>query len=158
MSLVITCLSLIFDIIGQATAAVTINPSEIAQVCAGDTLEFTCNITGTFLEWRYPLISSSSGQFQYGIEASDSAEAYKHHLVDSSTINITFSRISAKGSPVSSRLLISPVIESHNGTEVTCVDMSSSPAMESSTTIIVIENIESCQQTIAIFTMAEYCK
>ena len=115
-----------------------LTPSEIAQVCAGDQLEFTCNITGTRLEWRLPLIGSGRRPYFYSISASDSAEAQKHFLMDNSTVNITFSRISAEGSPVSSRLLISPVTESHNETEVTCVDVSSSPAMESSTTIVVI--------------------
>ena len=118
-----------------------INPSEIAQVCVGDQLEFTCNITGTLLEWHYPLISSGRRHF-YSISASDSAEAQKYYLIDNSTVNIIFLRISAEGSPVSSRLLISPVTESHNGTEVTCVDVSSSPIMESSTTIIIIFNCQ----------------
>ena len=114
-----------------------LTPSEIAQVCAGDNLGFICNITGTFLEWRFPLISSGRRHF-YSILASDSSEAQKHLLIDNSTVNITFSRISAEDSPVSSRLLISPVTESHNGTEVTCVDLSSSSVMESSTTIVII--------------------
>ena len=114
-----------------------LTPSEIAQVCAGDELEFTCNITGILLEWHIPLISSGRGFF-YAISASDSAEAHQHHALDNSTVNIIFSRISAEDSPVSSRLLISPVTESHNGTEVTCVDLSSSSVMESSTTIVVI--------------------
>ena len=145
--------NLLVFIIGQATAAVTISPLRIAQVCVGDKLEFTCNITGTLLEWYFPLVENRRRPF-YGVSASDSAEAYHRHVLDNSTINITFSRISAEGSPVSSRLLISPVTGSHNGTEVTCVEVNSS-IMES-TTIIVIENIEPCQRT--IFTMAEYCK
>ena len=123
----------------ESSGAVMLSPSRRAQVCAGDNLEFTCNITGTLLVWNFPLIGSSRRQFQYGISASDPAEAYKHHLVDNSTININISKNSAEDSPVSSRLLISPVTESHNGTEVTCVDLSSSPAMESSTTIVVID-------------------
>jgi hypothetical protein len=109
-------------------------------VCAGENLEFTCNITGTLLEWRFPVVSSSRRQFPYGISASDSAEMYKHQAIDNSTINITISRISAQDSPVSSRLLISPITESHNGTEVTCVDVSSSPTVESSTIIIIIND------------------
>ena len=147
---------LITFIIGQATAAVTINPSEIAQVCVGDKLEFTCNITGTLLEWRVPLIGNNGRQVLRGISASNSAETYQRQLIDNSTVNITFSRISAEDSPVSSRLLISPVTESHNGTEVTCVEVNSL-ALES-TTIIIIENIEPCQRNTAIFTMAKYCK
>ena len=143
-------------IVGQATAAVTISPSEIAQVCVGDNLDFTCNITGTPLEWHFPLISSGRRTF-HSISASDSSEAHQRHVLDNSTVNITISRISAEGSPVSSRLLISPVTESHNGTEVTCVDVISSPIMESSTTIIIFN--EPCQMNYTtIFTMAKYCK
>jgi hypothetical protein len=133
---------------------VVINPSEIAQVCAGDNLEFACNITGTLLEWRFPLISSRRRYFMHGISADDSAEGYKYQVIDNSITNIIISRISAEDSPVSSRLLISPVTESHNGTEVTCTDVSSSPTVESSMIIVAIDNC----QTNHTFTMAEYCK
>jgi hypothetical protein len=109
-------------------------------VCVGDNLEFICDITGTLLEWRFPLIENRGRQSFHGILASDSAEAYKRQVIDNSTINITISRISAEDSPVSSRLLISPVTESHNGTEVTCTDVISSQIMESSTTIIIINS------------------
>jgi hypothetical protein len=148
-------------IVGQATAAVTIIPSEIAQVCVGDNVEFICNITGTLLEWHFPLVENRGRQGFHGVLASDSAEAYKRQVIDNSTINITISRISAEDSPVSSRLLISPVSESHNGTEVTCEDLSSSPTDESSTTIVAIDNIEPCQMNqlqTTIFAMTEYCK
>ena len=119
-------------------------------MCVGDVLEFACNITGTLLEWHIPLIGSSH-RFQYGISASDSAEAHNYQLIDNSTINIIISIISAEDSPVSSTLLISPVTESHSGTEVFCVDLNSSPTMESSTTIIILNDN-------TVFTVAEYCK
>ena len=114
--------------------------ADMVQVCVGDVLEFTCNITGTLLQWHIPLIGSSH-RFQYGISASDSAsaEAHNYQLIDNSTINTIISIISAEDSPVSSTLLISPVTESHNGTEMICVDLNSSPTMESSTTIIIFE-------------------
>ena len=41
------------------SGAVVLSPSVIAQVCVGHILEFTCNITGTLLEWTIPLIGSS---------------------------------------------------------------------------------------------------
>ena len=114
-------------------------------------LEINLNLlTGTLLEWSFPLIGSSSGQFQYGISASDPDEA-KYHLVDNSTININISKNSTEDSPVSSRLLISPVTESHNGTEITCVDMSSSPVMESSKTIVVIGQVQGTHIAIQTF-------
>ena len=117
------------------SGAVILSPSEIVQVCVGDVLEFTCNVTGTILEWTIPLIGSSH-RFQYGISASDSAEAYQ--LTDNSTINIIISKVSAEDSTLSSRLLISPATESHNGTEVTCEDVSSS--VTESTIIIIFIN------------------
>ena len=109
----------------------------MVQVCVGDTLEFTCNTTGTLLQRYFPLIGSSQ-RFRYGISARDSTEAHNHQLTDNSTINIIISRISAENDPVSSRLLISPATESHNGTEVTCEDVSSS--VTESTTIIIFAN------------------
>jgi hypothetical protein len=144
----------------ESSGAVTLSPSMMTQVCAGDNLEFTCDITGTLLEWRFPLIGNRGRQAFHGILASDSSEAYKHQVIDNSTINITISRISAEDNPVSSRLLISPTTESHNGTEVTCVDVNSSPTVESSTTIVIFNmNIEPCQMNYtAIFAQAKYCK
>jgi hypothetical protein len=117
---------LINDYESIVSGTVILSPSRIAQVCVGDNLEFTCSITGTFLEWLFPLIENRGRQSFHGISASDSAEAYKRQLIDNSTVNISISRISAEDSPVSSRLLISPATESHNGTEVTCVDVTSS--------------------------------
>ena len=124
--------------------AVTLSPSDMVQVCVGDVFEFACNITGTLLEWHIPLIGSSH-RFQYGISASDSAEVHNYQLIDNSTINIIISIISDEDSPVSLTLLISPVTESHNGTEMICVDLNSSPIMESSTTIIIFERQYSLQ-------------
>ena len=85
-------------------------------------------------------LGSSSDRFQYGISTSDSAETHNHQLTDNATINIIISRISlaAEDSPVSSRLLISPATETHNGTEVTYEDVSLS--VTESTTIIIYIN------------------
>jgi hypothetical protein len=54
--------------------------------------------------------------------------------------NYDFTRTSAEGSPVSSRLLISGVVSSHNGTEVTCSDVTSQTEDMASTTIVVIDH------------------
>ena len=88
-------------------------------MCKGDNLELTCNITGTLLEWRFPLIGSSYTSFStYAIQSSGPADVQTFPLtVDNLTILYTISRSSAEGSPVSSRLLISAVTDSHNGTE-----------------------------------------
>ena len=119
------------------SGAIVLFPSVIAQVCVCHILEFTCNITGTLLEWTIPLIGSSH-RFRYGISTSDSTETHNHQLTDNSTISIIISRISAEDSPVSSRLLISPATETHNDTEVTCEDVSSS--VTESTTVIIFIN------------------
>ena len=117
------------------------SPSERAQVCKGDYLELTCNITGTLQAWTFPLIGNSYRPFTYAIQASGPAEVQTFPLtVDNLTIIYTISRSSAEGSPVSSRLLISAVSDSHNGTEISCSDVNSQT--ESSTTIFVIDPIQ----------------
>lgn len=115
------------------SGTVTLSPSEIAQVCVGNNLEFTCNITGRVLEWHFPLIMDSFRPFTHGIAASGSAEAQTLRVLDNSTTYI-LTRSSSENSPVSSKLQISTVRDSHNGTIVTCLDVNS--ATESSTTIV----------------------
>ena len=114
----------------------TLSPSEIAQVCVGDDLRFTCNVTGIVLEWTFPKLMSHR-RFEEGIVAQGPAEDQTSELIDN---NITYrlSRTSAEGSPVSSTLIVSPVSDSHNGTEITCVDVESPTSESSSATIVII--------------------
>ena len=76
----ILSLLLTLDCENLISGSVILSPSEIVPVCGGDVLKFTCNITGTILEWNVPLIGSGH-RFRYGISASDSAEAYNHQLM-----------------------------------------------------------------------------
>ena len=110
-----------------------INPSETAQVCVKQEFEFTCNVTGTFLEWSFPAINAMAlRQFTRGITAEGPAEMHMFQLIENST-TYSITRTSAGGSPVSSRLLISGISYSHNGTEITCSDVGTT---ESASTII----------------------
>ena len=122
----------------SVSGAVTLSPSEIAQVCVGDDLEFTCNITGIVLEWTFPKLMSQR-LFHNGIVAQGSAEDQTSELIDSNT-TYRLSRTSAEGSPVSSMLIVSPVSDGHNGTDITCVDVESPTLESSSTTIVVIDS------------------
>ena len=77
-----------------------LSPSERAQVCKGDYLELTCNITGTLQAWTFPLIGNSYRPFTYAIQASGPAEVQTFPLtVNNLTIIYTLSRSSAEGSP-----------------------------------------------------------
>ena len=119
-----------------------LSPSGIvAQGCEGEELEFTCNVTGMLLEWSLPIVVEGHAlrRFSRAITAEGSAEAQIFQLMDNAT-TYTFTRTSAEDSPVSSALLISVVGNSHNGTEITCLDVSSQPEDMASTTIVVIES------------------
>ena len=108
----------------------------------GEELEFTCNVTGVLLEWSFPIVIDHEAQarlFSRAITAEGPAEAQIFQLTDNAT-TYSFTRTSAEGSPVSSTLLITVVGNSHNGTEITCLDVSSQPEEMASTTIVVIDN------------------
>ena len=119
-----------------------LSPSVIvAQGCVGEGLEFTCNVTGMLLEWSLPIVveGHASRRFRRAIAAEGPAEAQTFQLMDNAT-TYKFTRTSADDSPVSSTLLITAVANSHNGTEITCLDVSSQPEDMVSTTIVVIDS------------------
>ena len=101
-------------------------------------LEFTCSVTGIILEWSFPCVGEpqASKPHTQAITAEGSAEAQAHQLIGNST-TYQFTRTSAEGSPVSSWLLISAVSNSHNGTAITCSDVTTETA---STTIVIIDS------------------
>ena len=110
-----------------ALGAVTISPSGTASACRGDQLELTCDITGRFLEWSFPLIP----------EGDTTARRYARVLnpnsptsaLEVNSITFTFSIIYAgpgDSLPLTSRLLISQVSDGLNGTEVNCTDVRTS--------------------------------
>ena len=127
--------------------AVMLSPSEIAEAHIGESLVFTCSVTGIILEWSFSLLSEPQPLISYliytfAIIAEGPAEAQTFQWVDNSTI-YQFTRTSAEGSPVSSRLIISAVSTSHNGIKMNCSDVSST---ETASTTIVVHSIDNQSQ------------
>ena len=123
-------------------------------MCIGYDLEFTCNVTGTFLEWSVPLINKnlmSLRLFTRGITAEGLAETQTFQLIDNST-TYSFTRISTEGGPVSSRLLISAISYNQNSTEITCSDVGTTES--ASTTIVIIDS--QIQGTIIMYIVCSY--
>ena len=118
------------------TGAVTISPSGVVTVCNGDELELTCAITesGGFaiLAWNVIVISENPANhinYTHAISPSTPSNQTIHRMVNST--NITFSRISVQNSfPLMSRLLMNPVSNHLNGTQMNCLNSltSESPA------------------------------
>ena len=123
----------------KSGAAVTISPHGTAPVCSRNQLELSCNTTGSPLEWRFrltPQNSTTATEYPRVITASGQPNDKTTQLVLNS-MTFIFSRTSAEDrTPVMSRLLISPVSSSLNGTVINCEDVGTSEV--SSTTIIVI--------------------
>ena len=123
----------------------TISPFGVATVCSGDQLELKCSITdpGSFalLVWNITLVpenaaTSNSTSRTQAISAGPVHQIF-HTMINST--NLTFSRISSqRNSPLVSRLLISPVSNHLNGTEVNCINSMTSET--SSVTVINISN------------------
>ena len=106
--------------------AVTLSSAGVISVCSGDQLELTCMITGNFaiLLWNVTLITENTAthiNFTRVISSSSPTDQTFHMMINST--NFTGSRISAQNSyPLTSRLLINPVSNHLNGTEVSCVN------------------------------------
>ena len=120
----------------------TISPSGVVSVCNGDHLEFTCTITnpghGSFgiLLWNVTLITvTDDAPTSYTRAISLSSPSDQIARIVANTTSLSFSRISAQNSfPFISRLLISPVSRSVNGTEVNCLD---AYTLESSSVVVI---------------------
>jgi hypothetical protein len=120
------------------TGAVTLSPSGVAPVClSGDQLELTCTITGELLQWRFSVVRGNDTTATKITRTITSISSTRSPLTVNSMV-FNFSRISAHDRmPVMSRLVISPVSNSLNGTVMNCEDVDTRE--ESSTTIIVGE-------------------
>ena len=119
----------------------------MVTVCNGDQLELMCTITDSIdtsrlLEWSFNLIPANATSYRiYNrvISSSSISNQTRHIIVNSTTF--TFSRVSApNGFPLISKLLISPVSNSLNGTLVNCMDISTS---ETATVLVIIFNVMS---------------
>ena len=102
---------------------VVISPPTVAPVCSGDLLELRCTTAGSFLEWSFFLIPDGETTARKYARVLHSQSPATSELTVSS-ITFTFSRISTEGSePLTSMLLIDPVSDDLNGTEVNCTDV-----------------------------------
>ena len=81
----------------SVSGAVMLSTSDIARVCIGENLEFTCNVTGILLEWSFPSVGEPQTLRPYtrAITAEGPAESQKFQLIDNSTTYYHFTRTSA---------------------------------------------------------------
>jgi hypothetical protein len=103
---------------------VMISPPGVASVCSGGQLDLTCTTPGTFLEWSFFLVpeGDTSGRRYDRILHSELVPATSYLEVNS--ITFIFSRISPPGSvPLVSTIVIDPVSDSLNDTEINCTDV-----------------------------------
>jgi hypothetical protein len=84
----------------------------------------TCTTPGTLLEWSFFLVpeGETMARRYYRVLHSESFPAKSD--IRANSITFTFSRISSQGSlPLISRIVINPVRDYLNGTEVNCTDI-----------------------------------
>ena len=121
----------------------TLYPSGTVLVCDGGQLEFICSITDNYyLQWSIAVPTDDNrtdfNVYTWLLTVYD-YWARVSQLSVSSAVMLTFSVISPRRTlPLSSRLLISPVIDNLNGTEVTCDPLTS--ISSHSATISIIDN------------------
>ena len=122
---------------------VMISPPGIAPVCSGDQLELICTTTGRFLELSFFLIpeGDTTARRYSRVLNSDSPTSE----LEVNTITFMFSIISAGSSlHLTSRLIISPVSDSLNRTEVNCTDVGTSNSTSTIVTVI-DDNAHDCE-------------
>ena len=103
---------------------VMISPSGVASVCSGGQLELICTVAGTFLQWSFFLFPEGETMARRFFRSLHSGSFPATSDLEVNSITFTFSRISADGSqPLVSRLLITPISDDLNGTEVNCTDV-----------------------------------
>ena len=109
---------------------VTTTLPEVATVCNGSQLELNCTITGRVLVWKI-IPEQNHSQLSALMHSPIRNESFPYG--DST---ITFTIISHSMEPTS-YIVISPIINSLNGTEVMCIDLED---QESSSTVINVVN------------------
>ena len=115
---------------------VTLSPPSVAPVCSGGEIELTCSVPGPLLTWSFQetiingmVINRYPGDVN--VQTGGDTER-QSRLVTVNSVNFTYSRLSPPNAlPLVSRLVISPVSESHNGTELTCTDAMSTNSSSS---------------------------
>ena len=122
-----------------------ISPSPRAAVCeVGDTLEVTCTTSDHFLTW---MLTKNGSTYRITRTLSSTIRYLERVMVNSTVF--TFSRMSELGSTdLISRLVISPVSQSLNGTNIVCTEVGAS-AMIANTTVYIIRN-KHCGSTLGL--------
>ncbi|MCG8626226.1 MAG: hypothetical protein MJE68_30040 [Proteobacteria bacterium] len=116
--------SSMYNIIRAILEGVVISPPGVASVCSGGQLELTCTVPGTLLEWSFFLVPERETMARRFFRTLHSGSVPATSDLEVNSITFTFSRISADGNqPLVSRLLIAPVNDGLNGTEVNCTDI-----------------------------------
>ena len=122
---------------------VALSPSGLVLVCSGGQLELMCTTAGGFLEWdifRVPVNGASPVNFGGRFINNQPGLPPSYQVIDSVFFN--FSRVSAPDTlPLISRVVISPVSSSLNGTEMVCIDTVTMASL--STIIHVINSVSS---------------
>ena len=108
---------------------VTTTLPEVATVCNGSQLELNCTITGSVLEWII-IPEQNHSQLSALMHSPIRNESFPY---EDSTITFTISH----SMEPTSYIVISPIINSLNGTEVMCTDLED---QESSSTVINVVN------------------
>ena len=121
----------------------TITPPEVASVCDGGQLELNCTIAGSVLEWR---LIPEQNHSQLCAQTHYPTRNQSFPYGDST---VTFTRISHPTQMTSYRIVISPVSNSLNGTEVWCTDLEN---QESSSTVISVVNAQGSSTLIVYLT------
>ena len=121
---------------------IEISPPMVAPVCqAGNQLELTCTSSGVLQTWLL-IINPESGAVTplQQVSSIGSTGVGTEPQIINSTIAFTFLRLTSQGSiPLTSRMIINPVTEGLNGSQVNCVDtLASESAM---TTIYIIRGM-----------------
>ena len=96
---------------------VTTTLPEVATVCNGSQLELNCTITGSFLEWRI-IPEQNNSQLSAIVHFPTRNRSFQYG--DST---VTFTIISYPMELTLYRIVISPVTNILNGTEVKCTDI-----------------------------------
>ena len=96
----------------------TISHPRTASVCSGAQLELMCTSTMNLLRWHISIPNGNSSK-TYNRALSTNSQEWQ---IQDNLTTFTFSVISSNSSIVMSRLLINPIKDSLNTTEVNCVD------------------------------------
>ena len=102
-----------------------ISPPNKIPVCNGGQVELVCTTTSGLLEWSFTLFPENSTILRRYTRVLSTASQASYLLVNSTLF--TFSRRSPEhNTPLVSRLLISPVSDGLNGTDINCGDADTS--------------------------------